>query len=36
MGCTISDEQRQWYVLKEAHTGGEMKQEFPARRWKPS
>ena len=30
MGCTISDEQRQWYVLKEATMGAEMKQEFPS------
>ncbi|CZF79711.1 hypothetical protein [Grimontia marina] len=30
MGCVISDEQRQWYVLKEAEQGEEMKQEFPS------
>lgn len=30
MGCTIDDEQRQWYVLKEAEQGEEMKQEFPS------
>ncbi|MGY3855809.1 terminase, partial [Aeromonas aquatilis] len=30
MGCTISDEQRQWYVLKESTQGEEMKQEFPS------
>lgn len=30
MGCTISDEQRQWYVLKEGTQRGEMKQEYPS------
>lgn len=30
MNCTIDDEQRQWYVLKEAEQGAEMKQEFPS------
>jgi hypothetical protein len=30
MGCTITDEQRQWYVLKESTQGVEMKQEFPS------
>ncbi|KAL8195931.1 UNVERIFIED_CONTAM: hypothetical protein K2H54_000160 [Gekko kuhli] len=30
MDCTITDEQRQWYVLKEATLGDEMKQEFPS------
>ncbi|MFL7024267.1 terminase [Enterovibrio norvegicus] len=30
MDCTIDDEQRQWYVLKEAEQGDEMKQEFPS------
>ncbi|GAA4493491.1 terminase [Pseudaeromonas paramecii] len=30
MGCTITDEQRQWYVNKEAEQGAEMKQEFPS------
>lgn len=30
MDCTITDEQRQWYVLKEFTQGDEMKQEFPS------
>lgn len=30
MDCTLDDEQRQWYVLKEAEQGAEMKQEFPS------
>lgn len=30
MNCTITDEQKQWYVLKEAEQGDEMKQEFPS------
>ncbi|WP_421173978.1 terminase [Aeromonas enteropelogenes] len=30
IGCTISPEQRQWYVLKEVSLGDEMKQEFPS------
>ncbi|WP_407330563.1 terminase [Enterovibrio sp. 27052020O] len=30
MNCTLSDEQRQWYVLKESEQGDEMKQEFPS------
>ena len=30
MSCTISDEQRQWYVLKEGTQRGEMKQEYPS------
>ncbi len=30
MDCSIDDEQRQWYVLKEAEQGEEMKQEFPS------
>ncbi|WP_421180351.1 terminase [Aeromonas enteropelogenes] len=30
MGCTLTDEQRQWYVLKEGTLGAEMKQEFPS------
>lgn len=30
MGCIIDDEQRQWYVLKEAEQRDEMKQEFPS------
>lgn len=30
MGCVIDDEQRQWYVLKEAEQRDEMKQEFPS------
>lgn len=30
MGCQLDDEQRQWYVLKEAMLKEEMKQEFPS------
>jgi hypothetical protein len=30
MGCVITPEQRQWYVLKECSQGEEMKQEFPS------
>lgn len=30
MDCVIDDEQRQWYVLKEAEQRDEMKQEFPS------
>nr|WP_074374539.1 terminase [Vibrio spartinae] len=30
MNCTIDDAQRQWYVLKEAEQGAQMKQEFPS------
>ncbi len=30
MNCKLDDEQKQWYVLKEADQGEEMKQEFPS------
>lgn len=30
MACTLTDEQKQWYALKELTLGAEMKQEFPS------
>lgn len=30
MSMTLTDEQKQWYVLKESEQGEEMKQEFPS------